>query len=590
MDSLPSFDKLKRAAQKHLKPIEGLLGCSILIQEETAGWYEAASIGEVDPAVLSGAVETYDPKGTGAVEKIDNSRWLATYPVAVANTDIFFLFFLGNQEASKLTTVLTELESKAGWLSLSVLSELKENETAPAISWEIGAEILLGAPKALTRQDLASQWIAKIEKSYRPDFTVVAWVDASLIKTSAISGGGDVSRDSRSRTIIEKIALSTVNARGALLIDASAVQIDAQEYQESEDPNSLVQALNSNGAFAVPIYVDNDCHAVLIAFWVHQSGDELPDASSVNQLGHLLGEALQIHYRARPSIIRSIGNWFFGLFAAVFGKSALKVKIFVFLALVVIGIMELTPSTFRPSFDARLEAQNRTIIAAPYDGFLARAPFQIGDHVTGGDILYSFDTSDQRLELARVDAEVQRLNSATQVARAERNSAELRNLEAQVAQVLAERNLLLQEMEKSQKTAVSDGVIVGGDAWRKVGSRVRLGEPLLEIASLEKFRVLGFVDENWISDIPANIEGRMLLAAHPDTPIDVRLEIITNESEFREGKNNFAVWFEIIDAKQLELLDGMGGVIKLSFGTTSLLRSYVRDVRLWFDQVIWRWR
>ena len=117
-----------------------------------------------------------------------------------------------------------------------------------------------------------------------------------------------------------------------------------------------------------------------------------------------------------------------------------------------------------------------------------------------------------------------------------------------------------------------------------------MGEPLLEIASLEKFRVLGFVDENWISDIPANIEGRMLLAAHPDKPIDVRLEIITNESEFREGKNNFAVWFEIIDAKQLELLDGMGGVIKLSFGTTSLLRSYVRDVRLWFDQVIWRWR
>jgi len=163
-------------------------------------------------------------------------------------------------------------------------------------------------------------------------------------------------------------------------------------------------------------------------------------------------------------------------------------------------------------------------------------------------------------------------------------------LEAQMQQTIVQRDLLSHQLDQTRITAQTKQIVVGGDAWRRIGARVRLGDPLIELARPGSIAVRAFIDETWVLDIPGDATASVLLAAFPDQPIPVQLERITTEAQMRDGTNAFSTWFAFEAPPELGVLVGMRGIVRVDVGPSNYLREYTRGPVLWAKSLIWRWQ
>ncbi|MEC7964662.1 MAG: HlyD family efflux transporter periplasmic adaptor subunit, partial [Pseudomonadota bacterium] len=233
--------------------------------------------------------------------------------------------------------------------------------------------------------------------------------------------------------------------------------------------------------------------------------------------------------------------------------------------------------------------QDRRVISAPFDGFLSEAPYQLGDVIAPGSLIVAMEDSDLVLQVAQVTSQLEEISSEIQTARAQRDTARVQSLEAQARQVRVQLDLAEQQLQQARFTAEATSAVVGGDAWRRVGGRVRLGEALLELAATDRFRLLVFVDEDWIADLSPGDQGTLLLTAYPAMPIAVTLDSITTDPQLRDGRNNFAAWMRLDQLPDVTLLDGMRGVVRVDAGETTMLQAYLRGSLRWLRRSLWRW-
>jgi hypothetical protein len=590
----------QRALTQHLGPVKGLLGCNAFLKRDMA-WIEASRMGVTDADLVEDILTAFDPKGGGAVQALSAgpAAWLATYSFAGPGLDLCILFFLDGISPSELQSQLELIESKIGWLTIAALMDYSEIGENAALSTEIGAMVLLDAANARTLRQLADQWIARLEKSLSPDLLAVNWVRDDKPKLAAVSGGAMIDRNSQARTDIEALSEIAIRSRAPILLETTVVEPisslisdedipDPEALSEAESAMARVEALDGVKGMALPIYDGDHCRAVVVAIW-KQPTAILPRIEGAELVAQVLGEAMTIQTRAHPSILRKLVNWLGGLLRAIFGKRAAKLKLLVVGIAAALVVLSFVPSNYQPNFSARIEARDRLVVSAPFDGFLSEAPFQLGDQVEAGALMIAMEDTDFRLEFSRVQAEQQQLETEAQAARATRDTARVRTLEAQLEQVGVELALLEQQLELAQYHALGRSVVIGGDAWSRVGGRVRLGEPLLELAAPDSFRVLAFLDEDWVADIAAGTTGTVLLTAYPQSPLSVSLTTVTTDAQPRDGVNTFGAWFEVEIEGNVTVLDGMRGIVRLEVPQTSVLAAYSRGPMRWFRRTLWRW-
>jgi len=574
---------LKRSVAQHFAGIEGVLASRTLVRSGKNQWVSVAGKGEIDPDVAMSVLQNFDADGGGSVQPVKEgpATWLASYFTGGAGVDLCLLFSLSDLPPDKLETLLASLEAKAGWLLVAALKDHSSKRDSIALSVDIGSKLLIDAARARSRAALADQWIARLEKALKPDVMAVTWVRADVPKLAGVSGGSLVDRQSVSRAALEKLAEQAIDGR--------SVQLYRQGEVIPPQVADAMASLNAKSAMILPIYLGDNCQAVVPVFW-SDTISEMPNLDAADIIAQVLGEALSIFRRARPSIFRRLSNWAAGLFRAIFGKRAARLKL-IFLAIAVLtAIAAFVPTPSRPAFEALIEARDRSIVSAPFDGFLVEAPLELGDRADIGDTLVALEDTDFKLEFARAEAEVNRISSEMQTARARRETAQVRVLEAQMQQTIVQRDLLSHQLDQTRITAQTKQIVVGGDAWRRIGARVRLGDPLIELARPGSIAVRAFIDETWVLDIPGDATASVLLAAFPDQPIPVQLERITTEAQMRDGTNAFSTWFAFEAPPELGVLVGMRGIVRVDVGPSNYLREYTRGPVLWAKSLIWRWQ
>jgi hypothetical protein len=587
------YRALNATLVQHLSDVDGIVACHGFAREQDGDWVQAARIGQVDVAQVEPALEGFDPNGGGSVMALGvggDSDWLASYSCGGPKLELCLLFYLSGIAPSNLPALLETIESKTGWILVAALKDKAETEVDVSLSIEIGSSVLLDASQALDRIQLADQWIARLERAVAPDLVAVCWVSNDSSTLAAQSGGGVVERQSRARYALESLANHAIEARGNQL--HQSVSTPSLIENVNSGPEDVVSdamtALEVRQAVVMPLYVGDPCRAVVIALWVDADATT-PRAPAIDLIAQVLGESMAIQARARPSILRRLGNWVAGVFRLIFGRRAGKIKLAALVIAVALGVMSVTETQSRPAFEARIEARDRIIISAPFDGFLSAAPFQLGDTVEASAVVVAIDDTDLRLQLARTQAEIGRLDTEITAARSARDTAKVRSLDAQLRQTEVQLDLLSQQMDETKLTVETAGIVVGGDAWRRVGGRVRLGEPLLELADPRSFSVLVFIDESWVANIPETGKGTLLLAAYPDDPLDLTLTLVTTATQNRGGVNTFAAWLRFDTTPTSELLEGMRGIVRIDTGETSMLLWYTRGIRSWVTRSIWRW-
>lgn len=290
----------------------------------------------------------------------------------------------------------------------------------------------------------------------------------------------------------------------------------------------------------------------------------------------LIGKALD---SLRAQLVRLIGPGYFGRKLAVTALVAL------------VAFFAWYRTDYRITADAQLEGAVQRSLGAPYDGYLRAAEARPGDLVSAGTVLARLDDRDLVLErLGRV-AEKRQLQFELNAALAGRERAELNILEARIQQIDARIALIDEQLARAEIRAPFDGVVVSGDLSQEVGAAVQRGEPLMQLAPLEDYRIVLQVDERDIDELSEGQTGTLRVASLPDTWIPFEVARLTPVSEPRDGRNTFRVEARPItgDGSVPTLLPGMEGVGKVEVDQRRLIWIWTHRAVEWLRLTAWRW-
>ena len=256
-------------------------------------------------------------------------------------------------------------------------------------------------------------------------------------------------------------------------------------------------------------------------------------------------------------------------------------------ALVLLVLAAVVPGTHRVAGDAVLRGSVQRVVLAPVDGYVATATARPGDVIAAGDVLAKLDDQSLQLELAKWQAEYDRLVNEYRDAMSQLDSAKVGVLRAEIDRAAAEFELAEDNLARSEIRAPLAGVVVSGDFTQKIGAPVRRGDTLFELAPLDGYRIGVRVAEGDIGGVKPGQRGRLLLQSLPGEGVDIVVERVTPVSEVIDGRNVFEVEARLLGAAPLELRPGMQGVAKLDVGRARLLWLWTHRAADWLRVTLW---
>ncbi len=256
--------------------------------------------------------------------------------------------------------------------------------------------------------------------------------------------------------------------------------------------------------------------------------------------------------------------------------------------LLVVGIMTLMTGTYRVTASASLEGKIQRAIVAPFDGYIASAQARAGETVTAGEVIAQLDTEELLLQQQRHAAEMNEYTRQYRKALSNREKTQAHIFKSQVSQAEAQLNLLEKKIERSSLVSKLDGIIISGDLSRSLGAPVKTGDVLFEVAPLDEYRLIVFVDEKQVVDVRQGLVGTLTLKALPGRKLPFVVHKVS--PVFTEDEKGIAYRVEARLHEQYEgLRPGMEGVAKIDIERRSYAWIYLHElfdlIRLW----AWRW-
>jgi multidrug resistance efflux pump len=243
--------------------------------------------------------------------------------------------------------------------------------------------------------------------------------------------------------------------------------------------------------------------------------------------------------------------------------------------------------TYRVEGSFQVQAVQKQILSAPYEGYLLKVHVEPGVKVEAGKtVLAELEASQMRLEMA--EAMSQR---AGQLKQAEISRREDKIAEAQAAEYEAERlaarvELLKWKIEQAMIRSPVDGVVLTGDLRKQLGSPLQLGQALFEVAPLESLRADLAVAEDYIADVRVGQKGEMAAISHPSDRIAFTVEQIDPVAKVVEQRNVFNVRLRLERGPEW-LRPGMEGVGKIDVEERSWAYIWTRDLINWIRMKLW---
>jgi hypothetical protein len=214
---------------------------------------------------------------------------------------------------------------------------------------------------------------------------------------------------------------------------------------------------------------------------------------------------------------------------------------------------------------ARLEGAVRRSIVAPMDGFLRDAPVRAGDHVHAGEVLAQLDDRDLTLERLHWSAvRAQRVHELDRAVGEERR-ADANILHAELDQADAQLALADAQLARTRFVAPFDALVVSGDHSQNIGTAVRRGDVLFELAPLDNWRVVASVAEDQVGDVQPGQTGSLTAAAMPWQRLPFTVSRVTPIARVEDGETVFEVE-ATLEQSSPRLWPGMQGVARIDAG------------------------
>ncbi len=276
----------------------------------------------------------------------------------------------------------------------------------------------------------------------------------------------------------------------------------------------------------------------------------------------------------------------------VVGAKHTWAKLAAILILGAILFLSFAKGTYRVEAPFVLEATQRQVIPAPFDGYLENVNVEPGNSVEKDKtILASLRTDELGLKLT--EAQAQKLRYEKEASRAMRDgeTAEAQIAQAQAKEAQAQINLLEHYISQAQITSPISGLVLTGDLKKQVGGPVEKGKVLFEVAPLESLRAQLSVPEDRIADVQIDQKGELATASDPGKRIKFEVERINPIAEVVEQRNVFKVRVRLLqmDAQTKERIKpGLEGVAKITIpGKRTYAWLWTHRMVDWLRMKLW---
>jgi len=231
-----------------------------------------------------------------------------------------------------------------------------------------------------------------------------------------------------------------------------------------------------------------------------------------------------------------------------------------------LAVLLLGGMTYRVEAPFELQTEDVAVLTAPFAGYIAEVPHEVGDVVPSGALLLSLDTRELLLEEAAALADLDRALREAEKARAAGALADMRVAEAQARQARARLGLIQHRLAQAHLRSPFDGVVVEGDLKEHLGAPVRPGDPLFRVARLDRLYFECRVRETDIHEVRPGAPGEVAFLSQPRLKFPVRVERIEPAAQTHEGQNVYLVRCTTLDPLPEWWRPGMTGVAKLEVG------------------------
>jgi hypothetical protein len=246
------------------------------------------------------------------------------------------------------------------------------------------------------------------------------------------------------------------------------------------------------------------------------------------------------------------------------------------------------PVEYRVGGHARVEGQQMRAIVTPADGYLQAVHVRPGDRVAAGQLLLEMSDQDLQLQKRKWSSELNQYENAYASALARSDRAAMVIALARTEEARAHLGLVDSELVRARITAPFAGIVVDGDLSQSLGAPLERGKPLLQLAPLDRFRVMLQVDERDIGHVRVGQTGQLSLSALPWDALPIRAVRITPMARPAEGRNVFEVETDVTaDADRIR--PGLEGVGKLDTGRAALGWVWFHGVADWLRLALWSW-
>jgi multidrug efflux pump subunit AcrA (membrane-fusion protein) len=282
----------------------------------------------------------------------------------------------------------------------------------------------------------------------------------------------------------------------------------------------------------------------------------------------------------------------------VLGPKHTWIKLVAILGCAFLAFAFLAKGRYRAESPFVIEAVQRQVVPAPYDGILRKVSVKPTDTVVSGQELAELDLSELQLQLASSKAE--RDGYLTEAAAAQRDSMNQSDPQQLAKELMAKANaarldaqigLLEYRISQGRILAPIDGEVITGDLERQIGAPVKTGDVLFEISPLTSLRADLLVGEDQVADLREGQTGELAAVGRPDIRIKLVVERINPVAEVVNQRNVFRVRAQLVDLDLLQkhqyLLTGMEGVAKVDIGRQSYAWLWSRRLVNWVRMKMW---
>jgi multidrug efflux pump subunit AcrA (membrane-fusion protein) len=553
-----------------------------------AAWPGRARVGHfrsvVELAAQTGVGQTLTPKDEREAPSLNPPLHIAFPLVICGETEAIVAIELQKRSDVTVQHAMRRLHWNLGRLE-ALFWRRRANSEAARSTKAVQALTLIAAADETDRLPAAALALCNaVAAELTARRVSIGMLRGRRLRLTATSGAANFKRGSRLVRALEAAMEEAIESGASLRLpapDKPGLVVDAAH-------NALCEESGSSSATTVLLLADS-CAVGAVTVEFDTNTPTSDDALALLEMtAALVGPGLAIRQRGERLVTGRLLWMLSAGMKRLTGPRFLVTKL-IAAVLVIAGIaLALGEGRFRVTGESVLEGFVQRATIAPFDGFISAAEVRVGDSVLAGQDLLRLNDRDLRLERAKWQSDRQKLEQQLREAVANRDRTATALRQAELQTVEAELALVEERLTRATVRAPIDGVVIAGDFSHRIGSPIRQGDLLFEIAPATGHRVSIQIAEQDIGHVAIGQIGFLVLKGVPEQPLGIKVSRMTAVSEAREGRNRFRVE-ATIDSEMPQLRPGMEGIAKIEIDQRPLLWIWTRGLVEWLRLQLWQW-